>query len=560
MHESNPPSLQHETSGDSKVDLLNMPDPSRLIHGLRDTGYDLYTACADVIDNSIAANAKEVNIRIELAPDGRKFVFFGDNGDGMDKDGLQNALRYGADQRQILKSLGKFGLGLKTASSSVCLKFGIISRMTPDAPLAKLAWDLEHVEAVNRWEMVKEPITADEEELFEELCGEKGTLVVWEKCDRLLSKGYEVPGGTKEQQAVNYRIKKLKEHCALIFHKYLNPSETAFSDVRITVNGEEVEYWNPFYPEKSEQVLPEAQTNVPIQLEDGTVQTAKVKAWILPHSKDMTEEENRKYAKISNRGQGFYIHREGRVIHYGGYLGLWRSDDPHWSLFRIEFDFGAELDEAFAVDVKKSRILLDPGLEDGLKKLLAGAYREADLRYRRKQKVAVTGGVSHKDANKTIGETGNKKTSSVEGVDSDAGEATVTNNRGHSVKIVTPVQSNVDPAQLYVQAVEDITTGYLWEPHLTSATSVNHATGVRLNKNHDFYTKIYSQARSGVSVEGMDLLLWALAAAEQNNTDSELQPIWEDIREEVSSNLRKLLRLTPLPQSGADADDSEDSE
>ena len=123
---------------------------------------------------------------------------------------------------------------------------------------------------------------------------------------------------------------------------------------------------------------------------------------ILPHQGQSTEED-KEYAKLSSRGQGFYIHREGRIIHHGGYLGLWRSDDPHWSLFRIEFDFGAELDSALSVDVKKSRILLDPGLEDGLKELLSGAYREAELRYRRNQRVTVTGGINHNDANKTIG-------------------------------------------------------------------------------------------------------------------------------------------------------------
>ncbi|MDA7640566.1 ATP-binding protein [Opitutaceae bacterium] len=534
------------TNNKQHKDLINNPDAARLINGLRDTGYDFYTACADIVDNSIAANANNINIRIEMANDGRKFVFFGDDGDGMDAMGLQNALKYGADRRINVKSLGKFGLGLKTASTSICSKFSIISRMSVDAPLVKLGWDLEHVEKVNKWEMVKDPVSDDDKEVFSELCGGKGTLVKWEKCDRLLSKTYEEPGSANEQRAVNSRANKLGEHCALIFHKYLNPDEKDFPTVQISINGSPLEFWNPFYPEKSEQVLPEPKTNLKIQLEDGSCKEAKVKAWILPHSKDMTVDENKKYAKISNRGQGFYIHREGRVIHYGGFLGLWRSDDPHWSLFRIEFDFGAELDEAFAVDVKKSRILLDPGLEEALKDLLAGAHREADIRYRRKQKTALASGINHNDANKTIGETSNKKTPNVGNVDPDEGKATLSNNRGSSIKIVSPIHCDVDPNQLYVRAVTDITSGSLWEPCLTSSTNVNHSTGVRINENHDFYSKIYSQARSAASVEGMDLLLWALAAAEQNNTDNELQAVWEDIREEVSSNLRKLLRNTDL--------------
>ncbi|MBQ4862677.1 ATP-binding protein [Pseudoalteromonas sp. MMG013] len=537
------------TSRSQNRDLLNEPDAARLIYGLRDTGYDLYTAAADIIDNSIAAGASNININIELTSDGKKFVFFGDDGHGMDEKGLFNAMKYGAKIRDDLASLGKFGLGLKTASSSVCLKYSVISRQNTSQELLKLTWDLDHVAEKDTWEMLDEPVSADEQEIFEELCGESGTLVVWSRCDRLLSKVYDEPGGTKEQNAVKTRRAKLIDHCALIFHKYLNPNETDHRNVNITVNDKKVEHWNPFYPEKSEQVLPDKLTTLPIQREDGTVHNATVKAWILPHAKDMTKEENKKHAKISNRGQGFYIHREGRIIHYGGYLGIWRSDDPHWSLLRIEFDFDHELDEAFSVDVKKSRILLDPALEEALEELLRPAYKEADRRYRRKQAVTVSDGVSHGDSNRTILETKNTSKATVESVDEQSGSAVVSNNQGNGIKILTPIESNVDPDSLFVNPVEGIPSGALWEPCMTSRTDTNHSTGVHLNKQHDFYTKVYSQAKSGISIEGLDLLLWALAAAEHKNTDEELANMWEDIRDEVSSNLKKLLRTTDIPTS-----------
>lgn len=531
-------------------DMINEPDPSRLIHGLRDTGYDFYTAAADIIDNSIAANAENININIELTRDGRKFVYFGDDGYGMDYEGLHNAMRYGAKIRENLASLGKFGLGLKTASSSVCLKYSLISRTEATKPLLKLTWDLEHVANVNAWEMFDEPVSEDEQEVFEELCGESGTLVVWSRCDRLLSKAYDEPGGTKEQNAIKNRREKLSEHCALIFHKFLNPEDEEHRTVNITVNGKPVKFWNPFYPERSVQVLPERLTALPIQREDGSVYEATVKAWILPHAKDMTKEENKSYAKISNRGQGFYIHREGRVIHHGGYLGLWRSDDPHWSLLRIEFDFGHELDEAFRVDVKKSRILLDPALEDALIELLKPAYKEAERKYRRKQSVEVSSGITHKDSNRTITETKNTSKVTADSVDEKAGTAVVSNNRGQGIKILTPIESNVSPDSLFVKPVDGIPSGALWEPCLTSANDSNHSTGINLNKQHEFYIKIYSQTKSGISVEGLDLLLWALAAAEHKNTDKELEIMWEDIRDEVSSNLKKLLRSIDIPTSG----------
>ena len=157
------------TNNAQVTDLTNLPDPSRLIFGLRDTGYDFNTAAADIIDNSIAAGATEVNIQVDLEADGRKYVYFGDNGSGMESQELFDAMRYGAPKRTNLKSLGKFGLGLKTASSSICLKFSLVSRKEPGKPLEKLAWDLQHVETENKWEMLKEPVTPQELHYFDEI-------------------------------------------------------------------------------------------------------------------------------------------------------------------------------------------------------------------------------------------------------------------------------------------------------------------------------------------------------------------------------------------------------
>lgn len=541
--------------------LINQPDAPRLIYGLRDTGYSFNTAAADVIDNSIAANATEVNVRLELAEDGRKFVCFGDNGDGMDSEMLFNAMRYGAPARANLASLGKFGLGLKTASSSVCLRFTVISRQSENAEFAKLAWDLEHVEEQNQWEMLREDMKADDYELFEELCGDKGTLVVWSKCDRLLSKEYDDPGGAREQAAIRRLGERLVDHVALIYYRFLDEADDRERHVSITVNGEQVRPWNPFYPAKAEQVLSSEQQKLEIELEDGSVETALIRAWILPNRRDLTKDEQ-KIANITNRGQGFYIHREGRVIQQGGWLGVFGAVEPHTSLLRVEFDFTHKLDEAFKVDVKKSKILFDPALEEALKTLLQPTYREAGNRYRRKEKAAaVERGVDHGSANKVIGNTPSTTRPDVQSADQGQKTATLSNNRGVGIKLRTPVDTHVNPDSIHVEAVETITSGDLWEPAMRSDAESGFVPGVRINKHHDFYLKIYQRAASsGYAVEGMDLLLWSFAVAEQNNTNADLEPIFEDIRNEISTNLKKLLREVPLPddeeltQSGEEED------
>ncbi len=532
-------------------DLINEPDASRLIFGLRDTGYNVRTAAADIIDNSIAAKADQINVEIILRDDGRKLVYFGDNGEGMDVEGTHRAMRYGAPERENAKSLGKFGLGLKTASSSVCLKFTVISRKAPDQELAKLAWDLDHVAQKKRWEMLREPVTADEQDMFDELCGAKGTLVIWEKCDRILTKEYE-PGGIKEKAAINRLAEVLSKHLSLVYHRFLDKTDGRERDIEIVINQTPVAPWNPFYPARSEQVLPEKQQKLLVELPDGTEEIANIRAWILPHRSNMTKEDEKKNARISNRSQGFYVYREGRLIQDGSWMEVFGAPEPHTSLLRIEFDFGHALDDAFRIDVKKSRILFHPDLEDGLRELLQPIYREAGRRYRRQNREQTnTHAIDHTSANKNIAETSGASKPQVASVDQATQSAIVSNNLGAKIKLKLAVQSNVSPETVYVDAVEDITSGELWQPAFRSAGESGHVPAVLLNKHHDFYQKIYQRAAgNGFAVEGMDLLLWAFAVAEQNNTNEELEPIFEDIRNEISNNLRKLLRNVPDPEPG----------
>lgn len=541
-------------------DLTNQPDATRLIYGLRDTGYNFNTAAADIIDNSIAAKATEVNVVLELRTDGRKFVCFGDNGDGMDDAMLFAAMRYGAPARSNLASLGKFGLGLKTASTSVCLRLTVISRRSPADKFSKLAWDLEHVEQENEWRMLREPVTSEEQEWFSDLCGDKGTLVVWSKCDRLLSKEYAEPAGTAARGAIKRLSERLREHVALVYYRFLDPADDRERNVTIRIDGAPVEAWNPFFPSRAEQVLNPAQQRLEVELDDGQIEVAKIKAWILPNQRDLSNEE-KKNAKITNRGQGFYIMREGRVIQRGGWMGVFGAVEPHTSLLRVEFDFTHRLDHAFKVPVDKSRILFDPALEDELKRRLQPAYREAGNRYRRRaRESAIEKGIDHGSSNKAIDNTPSTKKPSVEFVDPETKTATLKNNWGPSIKLRVPIETGVDPKSLNVEAVENITSGNLWEPAWRSSPGKGFVPSIRINKHHDFYQKIYMRAASsGYAVEGIDLLMWAFAVAEQNNTNPELESIFEDMREEISTNLKRLLREVPLPDeselAGAEDED-----
>jgi hypothetical protein len=527
--------------------IENNPDADRLIHGLRDTGYSFNTAAADIVDNSIAAGATQISLDIVLENTGKRYVFFGDNGHGMNEDDLLDALRYGAPKRIDEKSLGKFGLGLKTASSSICRRFDVISRKSPSDKLAKLGWDVDVVAEQKAWVNIKDSITSEDKENFSDYCGDKGTLVVWSNCDQLLGASYKQPGGQQEQRAITNLTKSLKNHLAITYHKFLSEADLSQRNIKIFLNGESIEGFNPFYEEKSDQILPAHETKIPIEAASGEEHVAHVHAWILPHSKEMSKAENDKFAKLLNKNQGFYIYREGRLISAGGWHGLFGLED-HYKCYRIQLEFGHELDEAFKVDVKKSRIIFDPELEDYLKGLLQPGYREANKRYRGyKTEAAKVAKVDHGTSSVVIKNESSTKQPLVISSEINKGDVLVDNNIGRIQLKVPPRTDSIHGEA--IKAVGSITSGMLWEPSFEAlGDDAALRPSVLLNEHHDFYQKIYKRCQNNPhATQGMDFLIWTLAAAELNNKDSDLNKVFEDIREEVSGNLRKLLRDVEIP-------------
>jgi len=269
-----------------------------------------------------------------------------------------------------------------------------------------------------------------------------------------------------------------------VYHRFLDTADERERDIEIFINQIAVEPWNPFYPARAEQVLSDNKKELLIELEDGSEEIANIRAWILPHRSDMSKDEEKTFARISNRAQGFYVFREGRLIQDGSWLGVFGSPEPHTSLLRIEFDFGHELDDAFRIDVKKSRILFHPDLAEGLKELLQPVFREAGLRYRRtNRKQANSTGIDHKSSNKNIADTGNASKPQITSADPKTGSAVISNNMGPKIKIRVPVQSHVNAETVYVEAVEDVTTGELWQPALRNPDGDDgYVPAVLLNK------------------------------------------------------------------------------
>lgn len=528
--------------------IVSIPDPGRTMEGLRDTGYNFETAIADLVDNSIAAEATKVDIHVEIDFRGNIRLLIADNGSGMDREGLIQAMQYGSPRRPDPASLGKFGLGLKTASTAFCRRLSLISRSSGEAHAIMATWDLDHVIENRQW-LLQMSDTPDEDALqnLDEVAPEdSGTVVLWKKVDRLL-KNYQDPAGAPAQKALKKRCSELKEHIAMTYQRFLDESDKRAHHVEITLNGEMVQPWDPFQRGFSELV---AEDN-PIVEETGA--GFHVRAYILPRREEFPNDEQAKAAKLSSGRQGLYIYRENRLIHDADWLRMFQKE-PHSTLLRVEFSFDHKLDDAFHLDIKKSQIILNEGLWNWLKdQFLTAPRREADRRYRqgRKKQVASKSKDAHDASNNSI----RNKEAEIGGAEvnvdnPDTGEVTVKNGHG-TFSMNLKISSASKPGEVFIQPAEDVADGLLFEPAM-----IEKHKAVRINTQHPYYHKVYvPNLSSSVTVQGMDSLIWALCSAELSATTDKTAEAFKDMRYEITRILRKLVEGLPEP----DTDESDDA-
>src|SRR3989338_1011087 len=360
-----------------------IPNARRLIKSLRDIGYDFSTAIADLIDNSIEAGASRVDILVEFDGDS-SFVRIADNGKGMSSDELKEAMRYGSERIYNEDDLGKFGLGLKTASMSQCQSFSVASRISNETKnIAAFCWDLSHIEKTNKCEILppkKKEILALLHDPFDEHIG---TVVLWERLDRIL--GFKHPYGESARKKLISMCRELEDYLGMVFHKFL-VNETAKQNLDIYLNWNKLKPWDPFA-----RTEPETKELSPIKVKlnhEGVSGKILLQPYILPTKEEFSSPDAFKHASGPanwNQQQGFYIYRADRMIQSGGWCGI-RTRDEHTKLSRIELDFSPMLDNAFKINVAKMRVQLPIQVKDEVEKAIIPAVRLAREHYDGKKK------------------------------------------------------------------------------------------------------------------------------------------------------------------------------
>ena len=319
-----------------------IPEADSMIETFRAIGYTLETAVADIIDNSITAGAK--NVWITRIWDGdNSSICIKDDGHGMNSDECIQAMRPGSknplEERDAV-DLGRFGLGLKTASFSQCRKLTLLSKRKGGNPVG-WTWDLDYVGKVKKWEVLQW-VPNEYLHIIDDI--KSGTAVIWSELDRLVTEGTEAEDENARQKFTD-SLSVVRKHIAMVFHRFLKDG-----DFKVFWGEDEIKPWDPFcLVEDKTQAYPVEDLSFGNEIVD-------IKGYVLPHKDEFSSEAAYKAAEGVYgypAMQGFYVYRGKRMLLAGDWLGLFRKED-HYKLVRIMIDLPNTLDTQWQIDIKKS--------------------------------------------------------------------------------------------------------------------------------------------------------------------------------------------------------------
>jgi len=344
------------------------PDASSMIESMRAHGYTLPTAIADLIDNSIAAECRNVWLRFEWG-EGDPWICIIDDGHGLPEEALVNAMRLGSRsplEERDSRDLGRFGLGLKTASFSQSRRLTVITRPGSGGTFLR-RWDLDHLARpeVAGWQLLRSAHrdTGDRACLLDKM--ERGTLVLLEVLDRVTGETARGQTNRDREDHFLWQLDRVREHLGMVFHRFLTKSEGK-RRLRILLNDESIEPWDPFLEKH-----PATQLIGKYSEKLGDHQTpVRVKGFVLPH-RDRFESADEHHVAGGPSGwnaqQGLYLYRGERLIIAGDWLQLRWQKEEHFKLARIRLDIPNSMDHAWQIDVKKSTAAPPAVLREWLK-------------------------------------------------------------------------------------------------------------------------------------------------------------------------------------------------
>lgn len=346
-----------------------LPKASKLMGSLRSMGYSFGAAVSDVIDNSISAHAHNIRILFPSNPMDALALGILDDGEGMCAEDLLEAMRYGClseDDERSKDDLGRFGMGLKSASLSQCRRLTVSSY--DGNKINSYTWDFDHIIATQDWNIQE----LDKDEIdnlpYIDLLKEQnaGTLVIWENFD-VLSKS---SGGQVFNTLMDYRS-ELEKELSLIFHRFL--SGNGLSKLHIFINELDIKPLDPFL-ESHPKTTRKKEIRLDILDSNGKEQMIYVRPFVLPFATELSNEDKHLIGGIENlrSKQGFYIYRNKRLIIWGTWFGMKQRAELTKNA-RIRVDIPNTLDDIWSIDIKKQRAEIPKHILNRLKKAVEEA-------------------------------------------------------------------------------------------------------------------------------------------------------------------------------------------
>jgi len=366
-------SKTHQTSYD-----VVAPRADVLMESLRAAGYSLPDAVSDLVDNSITAGARNIWLNFHWAGSNSRVTFL-DDGCGMSEAELINAMRIGSRSPQESREpqdLGRFGLGLKTASISQGRSLTVGTKTAESDVIHIRRWDLDHLGSTGDWQLLNEPAVTAEVDVKRLSQLNHGSVVVWDKLDRLI--GAVGADNNRARQQFHQGLRGVEEHLSMVFHRFLVGRES----VSIWLNDQLISPWDPFLSDEA------ATQRLSVEILGPSHATIEVAPYVLPHHTRLSDEQHRKASGPAgwNAQQGFYVYRNRRLLLPGDWLGLGFAKEEHYKLARIRIDLPNSVDHEWQIDVRKSRARPPRGHRDDLRRIAQATRGRAVKVYRHRGK------------------------------------------------------------------------------------------------------------------------------------------------------------------------------
>jgi len=494
----------------------NLPNPAKLLDSLRSTGYDNYNAIMDIIDNCIDADAQKIWINITGKAD-KLTITIADDGKGMNYDTLDQALKLGSETEKAIDSdLGRFGMGLSTASLSMCKRTTVLTKSLNDDYL-KSETDLDWVQEKNAFKKFLGKCSASEQKEFNEFTvnSKAGTVVILTKCDRIQNRDIRVFSNT------------LQKHMGRVFRRFIEAGKIFY------INNKKVESIDPLLLEDSNtRVYSDEKYSISLQKGDSIYNdTIRIRLVILP---DYGAAGNRDRG-INYFNQGFYVMRNERELFAGSNLDGLFTKDAHLNRFRAEIYFSGTLDELVGVHFTKRSISIDQGLKDKLREFTRSQITQIGKIADSERPKSETN-ISHTDSEKLI----SKKSKLLLKPPSKPEEQKT--KKGTNVNRITKVKSDSDNlnerlrlmCRFEERSMDKV--GPLYSPSMKGKIVI-----ITWNSDHPFYKLIIEKKEDKTFVTSLDFLVFSLASAELKAKDDENVILLEEIRQDMSHNLKVLV-------------------